>query len=472
MLDNEKTMDIILGMKTITTSIFDLFKIGPGPSSSHTIGPMLAGNNFMHLLHNLGPAILAPARSLRILLYGSLSDTGRGHGTDRAVLAGLLGHEPESCSAQTLDSLDLNRRAHHSVAVRGHSINIIPSDIIFTTKRRGSGHNRRPHFPYSNTLVIQLMGGTKVLFEREYYSVGGGFIEWKDFKPERRGRPRFPYANTLQLQDQLRRHRITLHTLLLENEQAITGMTPGQIQKQLDVILDAMIAAVKRGLTTEGYLPGPIHLHRKGPLLFQRAQKMAHSPDRFMVDLSAYALATAEENAAGHPVVTAPTCGSAGVLPAILCLLQRHNKLPRAVLRDAMLSAAAVGFIIKHGASLSGAEVGCQGEIGAASAMAAAFIADAHGQPFIIMENAAETALEHHLGMTCDPVKGYVQIPCIERNAMGAVKAYTAYLIACAGIPEWHVVGLDKVIKAMAMTGRDMPCQYKETSRGGLAHCC
>ncbi|MBU4200017.1 MAG: L-serine ammonia-lyase [Verrucomicrobia bacterium] len=459
-------------MPPIATSIFDLFKIGPGPSSSHTIGPMRAGNNFIRLLQNLPPAELASARRLRVLLYGSLSDTGRGHGTDRAVLAGLLGHEPGNCSAQTLDSLDIDRGTQHTVAVRERSLTITPSDIIFTTERRGGRRDRAPHFPYSNTLVIQLMDRTKVLFEREYYSVGGGFIEWKGSTPERRGRPRFPYSNTLQLQEQLRRHRVTLHALMLANEQAITGVPPAQIQKQLDAILDAMIAAVERGMVTEGYLPGPIHLHRKGPLLFQRAQKMAHSPDRFLVDLCAYALAAAEENAAGHPVVTAPTCGSAGVIPAVLYLLHRNNKLPRAVLRDALLAAAVVGFIIKHGASLSGAEVGCQGEIGAASAMAAAFIADAHSQPFMILENAAETALEHHLGMTCDPVKGYVQIPCIERNAMGAVKAYTAYLIACAGIPEWHVVGLDKAVKAMALTGRDMPSQYKETSRGGLARCC
>ncbi len=433
---------------------------------------MRAGNNFLRLLPELPPAVLAPARGLRVLLFGSLSETGRGHGTDRAVLAGLLGNEPASCSAPTLDGLDLRAGARHSVAVRGRALAITPADIIFTTARHGGRRARAPRFPYSNTLIIQLMGPKQVLFEREYYSVGGGFIEWKGFKPERRGRPRFPYADTLQLQDQLRRHRVTLHALMLANEQAITGLAPAQIEQRLDALLDAMLAAVERGVATEGYLPGPIHLHRKGPLLFQRAQKMAHSPDRFLVDLSAYALAAAEENAAGHPVVTAPTCGSAGVIPAALYLLHHHYKLPRPVLRGALLAAAAVGFIIKRGASLSGAEVGCQGEIGAASAMAAAFIADAHGQPFIILENAAETALEHHLGMTCDPVRGYVQIPCIERNAMGAVKAYTAYLIASAGIPEWHMVGLDKAVKAMALTGRDMPCQYKETSRGGLARCC
>lgn len=459
-------------MQAISTSIFDLFKIGPGPSSSHTIGPMRAGNNFLDLLRELPPASMARGRGIRVLLYGSLSDTGREHGTIRAVLAGLLGHTPENCAAQTLAGLNINREAYYKIVVHGHSLTVTPGDILFAPKRRTASRGRAPHSPYSNTLVIQLVGATEVLLEREYYSVGGGFIEWKGSKPERRGHPGFPYSNTIQLHAQLRRHRVSLHTLMLENEQAITGMAPGRIYERLDAILDAMMDAVKRGIATEGYLPGPIHLHRKGPLLFQRAQKMARSSDRFLVYLSAYAFAVAEENAAGHPVVTAPTCGSAGVMPAVLYFLRRHNELPRAVLRDALLGAAAVGFIIKHGASISGAEVGCQGEIGAASAMAAAFIADANNHPFMTLENAAETALEHHLGMTCDPVRGYVQIPCIERNAMGAVKAYAAYTIACAGIPEWHVVGLDKAVKAMAMTGRAMPCQYKETSKGGLSRCC
>lgn len=432
----------------------------------------VAGNNFRGLLQNLPDHALARARDLRVLLYGSLSATGRGHGADRAVLAGLLGHEPGNCAAQTLDNLNLQRGARHAITVRGHPLNITPAAIIFTTECRARRRGPTPHFPYSNTLVIQLMDAGRVIFEREYYSVGGGFIEWKGYHPERRGQPRFPYGNTVQLQAQLTRHRVALPALMLANEQAITGRTPAQIVAQLDKVIDAMIAAVKRGITTEGYLPGPIHLHRKAPLLFQRAQKMKRNPNRFLVYLCAYAFAAAEENAAGHPVVTAPTCGSAGVVPAVLYCLHHHNELPRAALRDALLAAAAVGFIIKHGASISGAEVGCQGEIGAASAMAAAFIAEAHAHPFIIVENAAETALEHHLGMTCDPVKGYVQIPCIERNAMGAVKAYTAFTIASGGIPEWHIVGLDKAVKAMALTGRAMPGAYKETARGGLARCC
>ena len=457
-------------MPAIATSIFDLFKIGPGPSSSHTIGPMRAGNDFVRLLRDLPPATLARAQKLRVLLYGSLSDTGRGHGTDRALLAGLLGYDPERCTPQILDELDTRSGKRHVIMVRQRPLIITPADIIFTTNRRGRGS--APHFPHNNTLVIQLAGAGKVLFEREYYSMGGGFIEWKGYKPERHGHPLFPYRSASQLQDQLRRHRISLPALMLENERAITGMKPARIHARLDAVMDVMVDSVRRGIATEGCLPGPIHLHRKGPLLFQRARKMARSLDRFLVYLSAYAFAAAEENAAGHIIVTAPTCGAAGVLPAVLYFLRRHTKLSQNALRNAMLASAAVGFIIKRNASISGAEVGCQGEIGTASAMAAAFIAAAHRRPFVILENAAETALEQHLGMTCDPVRGYVQIPCIERNALGAVKAYTAYTIACASSPAWHVVSLDIAVKAMAMTGHDMPCQYKETAHGGLARYC
>lgn len=458
-------------IKPVNISIFDLFKIGPGPSSSHTIGPMRAGNDFRRKMENTAPHIMQRARGLRVMFYGSLSDTGRGHGADTAILAGLMGCKPEECSARMIDKLAGNRKTRTLIHVGSFNLPLTPDNIIFTTQHAAT-RKHNPHFPYSNTLVIQLLGAEGALMEREYYSVGGGFIEWKGYKPPRRGKPRFPYANTVQLQNQLKRHHLHPHAMMLANEQAITGMTREQIEAQLDGILDAMFAAIKRGVVTEGFLPGPVRLHRKSALLFQRAQKMTRSPDRFLVYLSAYAFAVAEENAAGHPVVTAPTCGSAGVIPAALYFLYRHEELPRATLRNALLAAAAVGFICQHGASISGAEVGCQGEIGVASAMAAAAIADARGHQFAIQENAAETALEHHIGLTCDPVKGYVQIPCIERNAMGAAKAYTAYNIACAGIPEWHVVGLDKAVQAMAMTGRDMPCQYKETSRGGLARCC
>jgi len=434
---------------------------------------MKAGNDFLQLLAAQPAGGVDKARHLRVLLYGSLSETGRGHGTHRAVLAGLLGHTPETCSAQTLDTLDMRPKARHTLSLGPAKISMTPADIVFMTESTARRRGPAPKFPYSNTLVIQLLdakGGT--LCKREYYSVGGGFIEWKGFQPEHRGRPCHPYSNMLQLGQLLQRRRLPLHELMLANEMAITGLAADRIAQRLDLVLDAMTAAVDRGLKNEGYLPGPIHLHRKGPLMHQRSRRMPRNPSRSLVELCAYAFAAAEENAAGHPVVTAPTCGSAGVLPAVLQVLLHHEHIRRNLLRQALWAAAAVGFICKHNASISGAEVGCQGEIGVASSMAAAFIATAHGHPFAIMENAAETALEHHLGMTCDPVKGYVQIPCIERNAMGAVKAFTAYLIAREGIPEWHVVGLDEAVRAMAITGRDMSTDYKETARSGLARCC
>jgi len=452
------------GMAAITTSVFELLKIGPGPSSSHTMGPMKAGKDFHQLLMDLPAATLSAATELQVHLYGSLAATGKGHGTDRAVLAGLMGHDPEDCPPDILDAVHLDPRSPLTLDLDTRPLTFRYQDLIF--------HEETGGFPYSNTMIIRLSGPQGVILEREYYSVGGGFIQWKGGEETTKGIPRYPYENAAELTKLLKKHRLELPDLMMANERAITGRTEQEINERLDRIIAAMEDAVQRGLTTEGYLPGPIRLHRKAPLFFQRARGMTQNVERLLVYLCAYAFAAAEENAAGHRVVTAPTCGSAGVLPALVCLLRRHGKIPLAKLRRALLAAVAVGFIAKHNASISGAEVGCQGEIGVAASMGAAFVALANNAGTRIAENAAETALEHHLGMTCDPVQGYVQIPCIERNAMGAVKAYTSYLIAREGVPEWHLVSLDKAVAAMNMTGRDMPFQYRETSLGGLARCC
>jgi L-serine dehydratase len=230
-----------------------------------------------------------------------------------------------------------------------------------------------------------------------------------------------------------------------------------------------MEEAVDTGIHTEGILPGPIGLHRKAPVLYKRACRMSHSVDYLMVALTAYAFGASEENAAGHRIVTAPTAGASGVIPAVIYILKNYRNISLDALHEGLMAAASVGFLAKHNASIAGADVGCQGEIGVASAMAASLLAYAKGYRFQVAENAAEIALEHHLGLTCDPVLGYVQIPCIERNAMGALKAYTAFLIASAEIPGNHKVDLDQVIRAMAETGRDMCRKYKETSLGGLA---
>jgi L-serine dehydratase len=449
-------------MPAIQTSIFELLKAGPGPSSSHTIGPMRAGFDFLQRLRALPADALAAATAVRVTLYGSLAATGKGHGTDRAALAGLVGHPPDACPPDALEQA--GSAAGVLVQAGGRSFHLRSTEVRFDPGRRS--------LPHPNTLVFRLMAGPRVLLEQEYYSVGGGFIEWKGWKAPPRGRPRYPYATAAETRKLLIRHRLRLPDLLLANERAITGAREADVWSGLDRLLDIMRRGVERGIRTEGYLPGPIGLHRKAALMHQRAPHLPAGPDRLLVYLNAYAFAASEENAAGHVVVTAPTCGSCGVLPALAHLLRRHRRLRTQALREALLAACWVGFLAKHNASIAGAEVGCQGEIGVAASMGAAFLAQAAGAEFKVVEDAAETALEHHLGMTCDPVGGYVQIPCIERNAMGAVKAYNAYLIARAGLSDWHVVGLDTAIRAMALTGHDMMSKYKETARGGLAKCC
>jgi L-serine dehydratase len=451
-------------MTIITTSIFELLKIGPGPSSSHTIGPMKAGFDFSRLMAELPADKQATASGIQVFLYGSLAATGKGHGTDRAILAGLMGKSPEDCPPDFLDGLALERDAVFTLKAGTQSVPFRSADIIFDAGRFD--------FPFSNTMVIRLSGRGGVIVEKEYYSVGGGFLQWKGWRESERSAPRYPYENAEQLWKQMKKHRIDLNMLMMANEKAITGLNEIEINHRLDRIIAVMDASVQRGVHTEGFMPGPIGLHRKAALLYQRTKGLTQNAERLLVYLCAYAFAAAEENAAGHIVVTAPTCGSAGVIPAVVSLLRRHYKLPHETIRSALLASVAVGFIAKQNASISGAEVGCQGEIGVASSMAAALLAFAGGSGAQIAENAAETALEHHLGLTCDPVKGYVQIPCIERNAMGAVKAYTAWLIAREGLPVWHIVGLDKAVEAMNLTGRDMKVEYRETSQGGLARCC
>jgi L-serine dehydratase len=272
-----------------------------------------------------------------------------------------------------------------------------------------------------------------------------------------------------ELKDILRKKGMDTPDVVMANEISMTGLSGHEIEERLDHILAVMESSLERGLAARGPLPGEIGLGRKAAGLAQRAREESYKPGRILVMFNAYALAVAEENAAGHVVVTAPTMGSCGVLPAVVRLAKEHFKADANSLRRGLMTAAVIGFLAKHNASISGAEVGCQGEIGVASAMAAAFLAQIRGASMDVLANAAEIALEHHLGMTCDPVKGYVQIPCVERNAMGAVKAYNAYLLASAGDPGKQKVSFDQVIQVMLDTGRDMSCKYKETSLGGLA---
>ncbi len=454
-------------MEPIDFSIFELFKIGPGPSSSHTIGPMRAGHDFLLTVRNLPLDTLQRADRFDAELMGSLAATGQGHGTGQAVLAGLLGFAPEDCPPGLMSALATAPSSDHRVDLGIKLLPLAKAHVRNTT-------NSQP-LEHANTLVLRLLDeDEKVLFEREYYSIGGGFIRWKGDSPTIRSAPVHPYEDALSLSVQLRDKKIPIDRLVMENEIAITGASEKSIRHGLDKILRVMEGSVSRGLQIRGVLPGPIGLHRKAAGVNARANQL-HSPvKRFLAHINAYAFAASEENAAGEPSVTAPTLGSCGVIPATNQALKHHMHATLEARRKGLLAAAAIGFLVMKNASIAGAEVGCQGEIGVASSMAAAMFSHAMGLPARCVLNAAESALEHHLGLTCDPVAGYVQVPCVERNVMGVVKAYNAYLLSELVMPDWHKVDLDKTIRAMAMTGKDMCSKYKETSLGGLAatvHC-
>ena len=449
----------------ITTSVFDLFKVGPGPSSSHTIGPMKAAFDFHQRLTNLPPAEQQRADAIHIYLYGSLSATGKGHGTDRAIVAGLLGWQPETTDPDALLKLLRDPTVTYPVSVGDQWVNVGSQAIHFERKRYDS--------PYANTMVLALTAGEEILANEEYYSIGGGFIIRKG-EPETAASPRMvphPYSTMTELKEQISTNALSLDEVLMANEMALTGRSRAEVNERLDKILDFMHKAVRRGLRRKGTLPGSIRLTRKAPILFQQARDMSQSTDGFLIFLNAYCLAASEENAAGGIVVTAPTSGASGVIPGLTYLAKHHFHYDRPTLRSGMLAAAAIGFLVKHNASISGAEMGCMGEIGTASAMGAAFLTRCTQPKADIgpIEAAAEIAIEHHLGMTCDPIGGFVQIPCIERNAMGAVKAYNAFLLATSGAASFQKISLDSVIKVMKATGRDMSTKYKETSEAGLA---
>lgn len=447
----------------ITTSIFELFKIGPGPSSSHTIGPMKAALRFRNaILDEVREDELKLDLRIEIILYGSLSATGKGHGTHRAVVAGLLGWEPETIDPIAFNKLFAQKDDCYFLEVKNHHCLIDASSIIYGPVSH--------EFPFVNTVEFKLLGEQGLILEQRYYSVGGGFIRWDGWEPDAplKDIP-YPYTTMAELKKVLAANpNTTLVDLILANEEAITGLSPAQTKEKLGHIIRVMDDAVRRGLTCVGALPGPIKLNRKASTLFNKAQTTNQLHTRMLLSMNAYSLAASEENAAGNLVVTAPTSGAAGVIPGVLHWLNHDQGHLIDALIEGMLIAACIGFIIKENASISGAEVGCQGEVGSASAMAAALFAHVHGCSVNVIANAAEIALEHHLGMTCDPVGGYVQIPCIERNAMGAIKAYNAFVMASSGDPESQVIDLDKAIKVMYETGKDMSHKYRETSLGGL----
>jgi L-serine dehydratase len=447
----------------VMTTLEEFYKVGPGPSSSHTIGPMRITYDFYQRATKLPADQLAKVTGMKVHLFGSLSATGKGHGTERAALAGIIGKEPATVEPEFLDSLVTKPDQTFPVKLGDKTFNVSLKDIIYDAPKGD--------FPHPNTMTCKLMAGDTVLLEQEYYSVGGGFIEWKGYEPPKKGQPKYPYATMAELQKHAADNKLSVAQVVMANEVAVSGKSEAEITAFIDKIHNAMVNIVKAGLKAPAStLPGPIKLKTKAGDVYKRAMDDTYEKQRGLGVVAAYALAGSEENARGHLVVTAPTGGSAGVLPALVYSLgEGGRKLPMEKLRNGFLAAAAVGYLCKHNATLSGAEGGCQAEIGVASAMGAAFISQAMDFDHQVVANAAESSLQHHLGMTCDPVAGFVQVPCIERCAFGAVKSWTGFMIASNEIPSNRRLDFDTTVNAMALTAKEMNVKYKETSEGGLA---
>lgn len=452
----------------MTISVFDLFSIGIGPSSSHTVGPMKAAHAFLNLMKEKG--LLKNISRLTVELFGSLAFTGKGHGTDNAILSGLSGHLPA-----TVDPDSIHPRAIEIIET--HRLNLLDqhpidfhyaTDFIFNFKDLLPAHTNGMRFSAYDA-------DRSLLFTRIYYSIGGGFIldEEDILHPTTHSQADAPYPfhTAKSLLEQCEKHHLSIHDLMLANECSLRPHA--EVMERLMSIARIMRECIDKGCLTGGILPGGLNIKRRAPTLYQKLLAKGRPDTHQQMDsiewLNLYAIAVNEENAAGGRVVTAPTNGAAGIIPATL-----HYYLtfyPEAKPEDAipfLLTAGAIAILYKKGASISGAEVGCQGEVGVACSMAAGALTAIMGGTLYQIENAAEIAMEHHLGLTCDPINGLVQIPCIERNAMGTVKAVNAARLALLGDGE-HYVSLDKVIATMKQTGKDMMSIYKETSEGGLA---
>jgi L-serine dehydratase len=452
----------------MAVSVFDLFKIGIGPSSSHTVGPMVAAARFVEQL--AAQALLAQVSRLRIELYGSLGATGKGHGTDKALMLGLMGEAPHTVVVDEIPTrIGSVRETRRITLATGDSLDFDPErDLHFYRKHQLGFHANGMSF-------IALATDGETLHQSRFYSVGGGFVVQENAAGEPEVVPdgtvlRYPFRSGDELLSQCEEQGLSISHLMLENEQA--WRREAEIREGLLAIWQVMKQCVERGCRTEGVLPGGLKVKRRAPRLFRQLSpdgELSTVPLGTMDWVNLFALAVNEENAAGGRVVTAPTNGAAGIIPAVLHYYWRFS--PGAsedgVVRF-LLTAGAIGLLYKENASISGAEVGCQGEVGAACSMAAGALTEVLGGTPQQVENAAEIGMEHNLGLTCDPVGGLVQVPCIERNAMGAVKAINASRMALRGDGS-HFVSLDKVIKTMRETGADMQTKYKETSRGGLA---
>ena len=450
-------------------SVFDIFRIGIGPSSSHTVGPMRAARRFTERLCDSG--LGERVATVRVELFGSLGHTGKGHGTDLAVILGLEGAEPDQVDPDTVPGRIARVAQEKTLTLwRGRSIAFDPREhLVF---------HRRERLPlHSNGMRFRAMDARgEVIHERIYYSVGGGFVVNADANehaaavgdvPE--ARVPHPFDTAEELLVRSRESGLSISTLMLENERALRP--EAQVRTELIRIWRAMEGCIDRGIGREGILPGGLKVPRRAAALFRRLRTDVRSQDPLIaLDwVNLWALAVNEENAAGGRVVTAPTNGAAGIIPAVISYHRRFTPGAddESTLRF-LLTAGAIAILYKKNASISGAEVGCQGEVGVACSMAAGALAEALGGTPAQVENAAEIGMEHNLGLTCDPIGGLVQVPCIERNAMGAAKAINAARLALSG-DGTHKVSLDKVIATMRATGADMSTKYKETARGGLA---
>jgi L-serine dehydratase len=457
----------------MSISVFDLFKIGIGPSSSHTVGPMKAARMFVQRLREL--QVLERCARVEVQLFGSLGATGRGHGSDKAVLLGLQGHEPDTVDVDAVPALLEQTRASGRLRLDG------VHEIAFDERRDLLLHRRKVLPFHANGMQCTAFNAAGVeLDRREYYSVGGGFVVGHEAAEDGSLTPvlvadapklAYPFRTGADLLMLTRDLRCSIAELMRHNERY--WRSDAEIDAGLMRIWEVMQACVTRGYATEGVLPGGFKVKRRAPALHRhllaRAEAAVGDPLLVMDWVNLYALAVNEENAAGGRVVTAPTNGAAGIVPAVLHYYTRF--VPGANAKgviDFLLTAGAIGILYKENASISGAEVGCQGEVGVACSMAAGALCAVMGGTPAQVENAAEIGMEHHLGLTCDPVGGLVQIPCIERNAIASVKAINAARMALRGDGTHHV-SLDKVIKTMRETGADMLTKYKETARGGLA---
>lgn len=450
-------------------STFDLFKIGIGPSSSHTVGPMVAARRFCLNLKNKDQ--LTQCQRLTVELFGSLGHTGRGHGSDKAIILGLIGYAPESIDPAEIDGLLEDVKTQQAIHLLGsHSIHFdIKKHLDFNKNESLPLHPNGMRF---HAYDIK----SQILLSQDYYSVGGGFVldtkaaEQPHIVGDTSDLP-YPFLSANELQEQCTKHNLSIAQLMMENEKA--WRPEAEVRRLLLNIWDVMQACVQRGCSEKGHLPGGLKVKRRARIMYQ---ELTARPEALLCDhltildwVNLYALAVNEENAAGGRVVTAPTNGAAGIIPAVLHYYDRFcGRSNEDGIIEFLLTAAAIAILYKENASISGAEVGCQGEVGVACSMAAAGLTAVKGGTVAQVENAAEIAMEHNLGLTCDPIGGLVQIPCIERNAMASIKAINAQRMAIRGDGK-HFVSLDKVIKTMRDTGADMQSKYKETSRGGLA---